>query len=376
MSDKSRVVSKFEGRLVGLARAIVRLSPIDAALPFLLDKITIPPAYSPDCLQLVCDSVAKGCVLYLAKVGGWRRERFLHDGKPADGRLWQRVPTDERQLQFSRHVFDFLVWLTAHNPGLAKPWYPPAEELTVADRLVIFLAYDGFRDTEAGSSWRHRPIFARNPLCRLMWPDDFVAMSAQPPDFTGWSDGLAASILEVMQVPLADRWLDIEWQKSDIHDWHYMRQLAEAQDMVLDHFLPTIDPRRRDLARFVIHAAAKYCNANVRAENVTAALAAGGSTRLAERYSIRRQAAVLARVLDRVAKWERQSRLVGYLDDGYQAAQFFLSEWDDAGAGPALIRARDLLRHLEPLAGGGGTDEPGISSERERVITTADLRDR
>jgi FtsH ternary system domain X6 len=376
VTNKPRVVSKFEGRLIGLARAIVRLSPIDAALPFLLDKITIPPAYSPDCLQLVCDSLAKGCVLYLAKTGGWRSERFLHGDQPVEGRLWDRVPTAERQLAFSRHVFNFLVWLTAHDPVLAKPWYPPAEELTVADRLVIFLAYDGFRDTKAGPSWRHRPIFARNVLCRLMWPGDFAGMTAQPPDFAGWGGGLAASILEVLQVSLSERWLAVEHGKSEIGEWISMRQLAEAQDLVLDHFLPAIDPKRRDLARFLIRAAASYCSPGVRGEHLTTGLGAGGATRLAERFAIRRQAAVLARVLDRLAMWERQSRFVGYLDEGYQIAQFFLSEWDAAGAGPALIRARDLLRQLRPLAGGGGTDEPGIPSERERVGTTADSRDR
>ncbi len=376
MSDKPIIVSKFEGRLIGLARAIVRLTPIDAALPFLLDKITIPPAYSPSCLQLVCDSLAKGCVMYLAKVGGWRRERFLHGDQPIEGRLWQRVPTAERQLEFSRHVFDFLIWLTAHHPALAKPWYPPAEELTVADRLVIFLAYDGFRDTEAGLSWRHRPIFARNPLSRLMWPDDFEGMIAQPPDFAGWGGGLAASILEVLQVPLTDRWLAVEYGKSEVREWVTMQKLAEAQDLVLDHFLPAINHGRRDLAGFLIRAAARYCGPTVRGEHLTAGLSTGGMTRLAERFAIRRQAAVLARALDRLALWERQARFVGYLDDGYQIAQFFLSEWDAVEAGPALIRARDLLRQLEPLAGGGGTDESGIPGERERVGTAADSCDR
>jgi hypothetical protein len=375
MTGKPRVVSKFEGRLIGLARGIVRLTPIDASLPFLMDKIAIPPAFSADCLQLVCDSLAKGCVLYLANVGGWRRERFLHGEQPVEGRLWDRVPVAERQLVFSRHVFDFLIWLTAHHPASAKSWYPPAEELTVADRLVIFLAYDGLRDTEAALTWRHRPIFAANPLCRLMWPEDFAGMITHPPDFSGWGEGLAASILEVLQAPLTEHWLSIEVGKGEIQEWITMRQLAEAQDLVIDCLLPAINTKGRDLARFLIRAAARYCNSSVRAEHLTAGLVTGCNTRLAERFAIRRQAAVLARALDRVATWERQSRFIGYLDSDYHSAQFFLSEWDAAKAGPALIRARDLLRQLEPLAGGGGTDEPGLPSDRERVGTAVDSRD-
>lgn len=376
MTDQLKAVSKFEGRLVTLVRAVVRLAPPEAALPFLLDKITIPPAYSQHCLQLTCDSLAKGCVMFLAETGGWRRERFLYGDKPAEGKLWQRVPEHQRRLQFSRHVLDFLIWLTAYHPNLAKPWYPPERELTVSDRLVIFLAYDGFRDTEAGASWRQRPIFARNPLCRLMWPEDFAGMAAQPPDFAEWGGGLAATILEVLQEPLTERWLSVEFGKSELNEWVTMQRLAEAQDLVLVHLLPVLEPHRRDLAGFLIRAASSFCRSGWRVEQLTAGLGTAGNVRLADRYSIRQQAAFLPRTLVRLAAWERQARQIGFLDDGFQRAQHFLTLWDAADAGAALMQARELLRQLAPLAGKGETDEPGLSSERMRVGTAADSSDR
>src|SRR3954470_8148076 len=71
---RPRSVSKFEARLLTIIRATVRLSPTEPALPYLFDKMPLPPALSTSCLEMVCDGLATGCVLHLARVGGWRQE--------------------------------------------------------------------------------------------------------------------------------------------------------------------------------------------------------------------------------------------------------------------------------------------------------------
>src|SRR5262245_46326933 len=97
VAKKPRIVNKFEGRLLTILRGIVHLGPTDGVLPLIFTRMPAPSALSTTCIQLVCDSLAKGCVQYLATIGGWRNERFLRDGQPIEGRLWDRIPLGERR---------------------------------------------------------------------------------------------------------------------------------------------------------------------------------------------------------------------------------------------------------------------------------------
>ena len=54
-----------------------------------------PKCLSADAVHLVLDSLSKGCVLYLVRAGGWKRDRFLRDGEPKFGRLWERSPVEK-----------------------------------------------------------------------------------------------------------------------------------------------------------------------------------------------------------------------------------------------------------------------------------------
>src|SRR5947199_4384191 len=145
-----RVVTPFEGKLLRILRCFLRHVPVDQVLPLVLERTARPAFLSAACVELVGDSLSKGCLLFLARAGGWRRERFLRDGKPRDGRLWERGDPADLGLAFSRHSLNLLIWLTAHRPGDQKPPLElPADELTPADRLLVFLVYDLLRDTEA-----------------------------------------------------------------------------------------------------------------------------------------------------------------------------------------------------------------------------------
>jgi hypothetical protein len=356
-----RVLSKFEGRLVNLVRAAVRLAPPESAAPFLTDKLSAPPGLSSDCMELVCSALAHGSVLYLCRQG-WREEKYLRDGAPVTGRLWQRSPGGERALQFSRHALDFLLALTA---GGTMSVLPDADA-TPADQLLVFLTYDAFRVSEAAVGWRTRPVFATSPLCRLAWPDDFPSRAAHPPVFAGWGQGLRASILEALQPRLAERWLHMQQALRLLGDADAIRSAAEAMDETLDGFLAEIGPARRDLAGFLVDAATAFCQPGIGPEDVAGRVNSRG-LRLTDRLATLRAAAVLPRALVRLADWERQARAIGYLDEGYTAAQFFLTRWERAGAGVALAVARDVIRQTEPLTPAKESrDEPGVPSAGER----------
>jgi len=364
---KPKTVNKFEGRLLTIVRGMVRLGPMDAALPYIFEKLSAPTGLGQTSVQLVCDSLAKGCVQYLAQTGGWRKERWLQTGQPIMGRLWERIPLDERRLEFSRHALEFLIWLTAHHPNYVKTIQPPSAELTCADDLLMFLTYEALRDTEAGPVWRTKPLLARNALCRLHYPDELVAAGAQPVDMDKWTYGVGAAIIETMQGPLAERWFAVEVDKRSIGDWKQLRALAESQDFLLDRlFNATQTAQRFDLLRFLLRAAVRYCNSGRTAQDLVGGIQEGGPPRLAERYALQKQAAVLARSLERLAEWERAARGVSFLDDGYVIAQFVLQEWESADAAAALTPARQLLKQLEPmrLESEGSVDESSLSHSR------------
>lgn len=362
---RPRTVSRFEGKLLTIARAAVRLEPADVALPALFERPALPPGLSTTCLELLCDSLAKGCVLYLARSGGWRRDRFLRGGQPTTGRLWDRTPIAERRLAFSENTLEFFRWLTANHPAQGKAWQPNSDELTIADQLVIALTYEAFRDSEAGLAWRQRPAFAHNPLVRLMYPEDF---DAPAPDYSAWVAGLGGAILEVLHEPLAARWLAIERGKRSIGDWPTMRRLGEAQAVILEKFAVAVETAgRKDLARFLLVAAVRSCPPTAQAADLVGGLKSGGPRRLAERYEIQRRAGAVLEFLERMAGWERRARSVGFLDDGYAAAQMFLADWESTGAPDAAGRARLILRELEPVRveTEGGADEPRVSYPRQ-----------
>src|SRR4051812_12448834 len=101
VAPSPRVVTTFEGKLLRILRAVVKQAPIEPALPLVVVRTSRPPALTRTCVELVGDSLAKGCVLFLARAGGWRRERSLHRGSAVEGRLWERWRTDELPLRFS-----------------------------------------------------------------------------------------------------------------------------------------------------------------------------------------------------------------------------------------------------------------------------------
>jgi hypothetical protein len=351
--DEPRAVSRFEAKLLRILRAVLRQSPVESALPLVLERSARPACLSRAAVELVGDHLAKGCVLYLARAGGWRRERFLRGGQARDGRLWERTPPGELGLSFSGHSLEFLIWLTAARPNDAQPpWQPPEAELTAADRLLLFLAYDALRDTEAGPALRARPAFNRHGLCRLAYPEDFAqqAANAPPPDFAPWVNGPGAWMLEALQPVLKACWLHAERRKAQVGDWQALRALGLSQERVLGAFTAAADAAGRpDLVRFLLQTAAELLMPNVTPAFFVGGLQGGGPPRLADRFEVYRRAVALLRHLDALQRWERRARTIGFLDEGYAAAQLWKSDWERLGGEELAARAQAVVRQIEPL---------------------------
>jgi hypothetical protein len=347
-----RVVSRFEANLLCILHALLGRAPLGPALPLLLRDGARPECLSRAAVGLVQDALAKGCVLLLAQGGGWRRERHLRGERVAEGRLWQRTPPAELALQFSRHSLGLLVWLTAARLDSARvpPWQPPEEELTTADRLLMYVAYDALAGHRPAAVLSEQTAFQRNALCRLAYPADFArAPEDLLPDFAPWTAGLGACILEVLQERLAARWLDMERQKAKTDRWQVMQALGRSQERVLTAFLPAAEKAGRlDLARFVLRAAAGVLTEDARPERWIGKLT-GAGPRLADRTETHRAALALLHQLGRLREWTRRARAVGYIDEGYAASQLWKADWERWQGDVLCNRAQAIVQQLDPM---------------------------
>jgi FtsH ternary system domain X6 len=368
-----KAVSRFENRLLRILQCFLRHLPVAQVQPEIETRFEEGP---PTCLSraavdLVQDTLAKGCTAILAgavawrregsmRGDGWRRERFLRDERVAEGRLWERTPPRQLGLTFSRHTLDFLMWITALKPAEAKTaWEPPEQELTVGDLFLLFLAFEALRSTYTGGVLRARRPFTRHGLCRLAFSEDFQDNPEDPaPHFAPWTTGVGACILESLQRALAERWVEVERHKAEIADWQQMRGLGRAQELALHGFLDAVAAvERPDLARFLLMAAAEAFDEGITADRLVGGLRNAGP-RMADRMETNQGALALARQLDRLRKWEREARRVGYFDEGYARSQLWLLDWERWQGDAVHGRAQSLIRQLDPMKQGAATGGP------------------
>ncbi len=347
-------VSRFEASLLRLLYYFLRREPIERALPLVEARCDAPRCLSKGAVRLVQDALGKGCTYLLASRGGWRDERFLRKDKPASGRLWQRTPPEDLGLVFSRHSMDFLIWITAARPGDKQPsWQPHHDQLTHGDLLLLFFAHEGLRDTVEGlgaPNLRKRAPYMHHALCWLAYPEDFTqAPNEAHPSFAPWIKGVGACILEALQPDLTARWIHVESGKERIEQPPLMRALGTAQDRILDAFLSAVEKvNRRDLARFLLKAAAHLLGPHAHPGMWTGSLQMGGQ-RLADRAATYQAGVALLRHMNRLAGWTRWARSCGYLDEDYHAAQLWLADWEQFQGDDLVGRAQTIIRNLDPM---------------------------
>jgi hypothetical protein len=348
-----QIVTRFEANLLRLLYFFLRQEPPERALPLVENRCDAPPCLSKVTVRLIQDALAKGCTQLLASRGGWRKEPYLRGDRPKMGRLWERTEPVELGLKFSRHSLEFLVWITAANPGKDSTWHPPHDELTAGDRILLFFAHEGLRQAAkslgTGEMTRRAPL-SQHGLLWLAYPDDYGATPERcTPDFAPWTTGVGACMLEALQRDLADRWIQIETRKGRISDYDDMRALGQAQERVLTAFLGAVEKASRlDLARFLLRAASLLLGPDAEASMWVGGLRHAGQ-RLADRAAVIGAALTLLRHLERLQRWERQARSVGYFDEGYHAAQLWKADWEQYQGDVLCERAQNIIRRLDPM---------------------------
>jgi hypothetical protein len=343
-----RSVSRFEANLLGILQCLLQRAPRPWALP-LIGQLRPPPCLSRAAIELIQDHLSKGSVRLLARTG-WRRERHLQDAQIREGRLWARTPPEELALSFSGHSVEFLLWLTAGNRADENDrWNPAADALASGDLLLLYFAFQALRGTEVIARLRQHPCFTGDALCRLAFPEEFVDVKS-PPDWNPWTTGVGSYILEALQLPLAERWLQVEATKEKIGDWKGMRDLGRGQERVLRSFGDALTAAgRRDLARFLLRTLSQLLRDNPPAGRWIGSLDVR-TLRLADRLDSYRAALAMVRYCETMRQWEIEARLVSYFDEGYAASQLWKSDWERFAGEEMWAHAQKLLAEIEPLA--------------------------
>jgi hypothetical protein len=359
-------VSRFEANLLRLLYYFLGQEPPERALPLVEQRLKTPPCLSRTAVHLVEAALAKGCTHLLARRGGWRDERHLRGEKVVGGRLWQRTPPRDLGLSFSGHTLTFLMWVTAARPDdKENPWQPPEAELTPGDLVFLYFAHEGLREAAESLGYanvRTRAPYAGHGLCWLAYPEDYTNVPAKvTPDFGLWTSGPGAWVLEALQPELAHRWIAVEGTKERISKPPRMRALGESQERVLGAFLDACEKAGRlDLARFLLIAGAHLLGPHANAGMWIGGLQTQG-LRLADRAAVYQAAMAYLRHFERLSRWERQARAVGYFDEGYQASQLWKADWDRYGGDDLTARAYAIVRQIDPMR--QVTEEPGRGAQ-------------
>lgn len=350
-----RQVSKFEFNLLRILRFMVGHFPTDQGMQLVRAATARPECLSAGAVDLVKDTLAKACILFLVRQGGWRNDKYLRGGEPATGRVWDRIPLDERSLIFSQHVLEFLIWATAEKVNDTKVnWDASHQKLTPADELFFWMALDAIRtDPDLLATLRRKEAFRRNPLCWISFPGDMVESDdVVPPNFASLFEGQRSVFLECLQTHLEHRWIRSERMKGQIGDWKKMRQQGRAEYAALHGFLEAAEKANRtDLTRFVLRTNAALFSADMLPVFWTGGLQGSGPPRLADRLDTQRSALALPRQMETLERWQVRARSVGYFDSDYQATQMWKSEWEAINGDRIAERARTVVEMLEPLRG-------------------------
>ncbi len=353
-AESPKTVSRFEHDLLVILRYLFGNMANRQAVPLILAHQQAPPCLSRNCVELVKDTLKKGLILFLTRAGGWQTDRFLSQGEPVAGRIWDRVPLDYRQLTFSSNPLSFLIWLTSEKLTTPSERWSAQTPFTEADRLFFWLVFDRLRtEPDLLDPLRAMSVFSSNPYCWLFNPRDFVLNpeTVTAPDFDELFQGSHPAFLECLQTLLTCHWIASERRKSMRIDWSTMKNQGLGEIALFTRFLPAAEKAgRTDLARFLLRALSTIIRYDATSADFwIRSLSPNQSLRLSERISIQQNALSLPQQAETFARWDRQSRTVGYFDEGYAASQLWKEEFESCEGALISARSKEFLQQLEPL---------------------------
>jgi hypothetical protein len=362
-------VSSIERDLLHVARGIADSSGYEAAEPILRQRQELRglQRISPGALRLFEETWALGSVRAVARLGGWRRlPRWAPTSSGSVvGRLWEAYPPPA--LSFSSFTFELCRWLvtTPLDAPDARPLETPPR--TMGDELVAYLACAWFDRQALERSVAEQPAIRASVLAWLGFPR--MLGSAGTPARGGQDTSREAAstaedcaivpermdalvrdgavVVHGLEGDLTRRAVDFERYQAEAVLPSTLRRLGEAREVVLDAFVSSLERAGRlDLAAFLVDAAAKLLES--RGESRLAPL--DPASPLGKRAAAWRAAGAFWRAIGRLGRHHSAARHVGFVDEGYDAAQLLLVRWEGLG-NVGFSRAGDVAEAFVALEG-------------------------
>ncbi|MBX3231002.1 MAG: hypothetical protein KIT84_36695 [Labilithrix sp.] len=317
--------------LIAIARAI--MSPqAEAAIDASLASATPVKLLPPRTMRLLEDTLAKGAVRMLARLGGARAVVRADTGSIKPARVYDVRPVPV--LAFGKYTFELLRWMTRTALGVmgAAPFtLAPA---TAGDELVAYLAH---RLVAGRRFERNLALSVTSPLATLGFARAIARANVTPP--VPAFDALLARdegrvVVECLAGDLAQRWAtSASWGTEEL-DAEVALRIASHERATLDAFADALAKIERwDLATFLVDAARTALPPGERAERVAARAAppvrAGGTLRV--RTEARQRSGALFHAAARLSRTYESSARVGFIDEGYDVAQALLTSWSHLG---------------------------------------------
>jgi hypothetical protein len=324
-----------EAQLITIARGLFGGARPAELQPLLLESWPAPPQLSPRALRVLEDTLSKGAVTWLVKMGAWRE------------RLWEgRTPAP---LRFDADTMRVLQWLLESGLGREAPSPLRVDEAgSLATELVLLAALSLSVGTPAERAIASQSAVRASPLCRVAFPVA-IALAA-----TGKLPALSFDeeqdfALAALQPSLAKWWREAVRLVARMLLPADVERSGGAQKLVLEQLFVWADAQgRRERCAFLLEALAPMLHERALPGDFVATF--GEKLPLKDRHAARRAAAATLFGLQRLEAWDEQDRLVRFVDDGYDEAQARVKANEAMFGRPRFLIARRLSEELTAIA--------------------------
>lgn len=386
------VVTSYESKLLHNAQFLLtpREDAPNSIIPgasstFWYHHAVLPRQLSTNAQTLLQQILAQGIVLYLTKVdGGWSKS-FLRQGVQIQGRLWERHPLEQRAFHFSDATLNLLMWWTSLDPKNVDHWPAPnvsPASLTPTDEFLVFLLLDQVRLCHGAESLTFLtlasyPLFQANPWVWLLFPHQ-MPLSVIPinikfqkadvlwddlsvavvPSWTPCLQGLRAIILEALQELLFQRLTQafpLDWptpteghlkqRETAVADRcdQFVRRCCLVYTVYRDFMQAAATLKRPDLAQFLLRAIAHLLEEFPQAHLWWEHIPTKSLTTVQARRRARRLALFLPQLILAFFSWTRYYQSIGFYDDDYRLAQWWLQMWEEYHGDDLVNRMQQFL---------------------------------
>jgi len=344
-----------DAELLAVARALVTPDSYSSVASTLVGALTVT-TIGPTAMRVLTDTLAKGVVKMLARLGGACSRIRADTGSTRPARVFDVRPVPD--IAFSPYAFELVRWLANTPLGTYKRTARfEATAQTLGDEICAYLA---LRLVEGE---RLEPMVASAPGLRtpLTWLGFARSLSRQGDAKVRVASMVSLlategsrTVLECLAGDLARRWtVTASWDVSEVLDPEHALRIVLSERAVLAEYLDAIEKSGRwDLATFLIDAAARVLPPGAKPRDVAARAAppvrAEGTLRA--RTESRQRAGALFHALGRLGRKRDELALVHFIDEGYDVAQATLSSWEVLGR-DGFTRAANIVSTLASLDG-------------------------